>query len=138
MTTAYTDAESLEAYVGTTYTLPVAAEVTRLIERASQLIDFVTRGRAQAGYDGDLSIGPTNTLPLGALTQEDYQTALERAANAQVEFYLEVGEEHEIVGLTGSARTGRVSFDKLPSRLGPRAKDALIEAGLISARVWIR
>jgi hypothetical protein len=66
-----------------------------------------------------------------------YQSALTRAALQQVEFWLEVGEEHDIVGQQGQANVGRVNFSQLPPRLAPRARDTLVDSGLLSGRVAI-
>lgn len=139
MTTYATEAQ-LAAYLGATYAAPEDDEADRLLLRASQLIDTKTRGRAQLAYDGELSAGAIggSILPTGPLTQAEYRTALEEAACAQVEFWMEFGEEHDIVGLQGHAMSGRLSVSQLPGRLGRRAADRLLEAGLLSARVWIK
>jgi len=136
--TTYATPDQLASWLGATYTAPEEEEATRMLGRASQLIDTATRGRAQQAYDGRLSQGhliPAH--PVTPWTQDDYQEALADAACAQVEFWLEFGEEHDIVGLTGFANAGRLQIGKLPGRLGARARDRLVEAGLLSARVWI-
>lgn len=136
--TSYADADALALFIGSTYTAPVGDEADRLLARASKIIDVVTKGRAQLAYDGDLSVGADSSVPHSPWTQAEYQSALSDAACAQVEFWLEFGEEHDIVGLTGHANAGRLQIGKLPGRLGARARDLLVEAGLLSARVWIR
>lgn len=123
---AYATFDELETYLGDRVPLPVQPEAERMLQRASELIAAKTRHWAEF-YWVEPRPTPLNTA----------QTALNRAALAQVEFWLEVGEEHDIVGQRGGANVGRVNYDELPPRLGPRAADVLVDAGLLSGRVAI-
>ena len=143
--TTYADEDALAAYLaGTDYTAPTDDEATNLLAHASELIDTATRGKAAAAYDGDITTlqaiyGSATGYPtLVGLTQAEYQAALSNAACAQVEFWLEFGVEHDIVGLAGAAQSGRLMISRLPPRLGPRTMSYLVKAGLVSARAWIR
>lgn len=116
---------------------PILTEVSRLLARASDIIDYATRSRAQNAYDGNLSWVWYTDPPFG-LTQADYVAALSKATCAQVEFWLEFGEEHDIIGLAGSAEAGRVILSRLPARLATRAADILHDVGLLSAKAGLR
>jgi len=115
MTDSYATVLELEARVSDTFEVP--ADAARLIARASELIDMATMGRAQAAWDLD---------PEDA----DLKTALSDATCDQVEFWLEVGEEHDIAGIRGSLQGGRVQIQKMPGVLGQRALRTLLRAGL--------
>lgn len=126
----YAEFAELEAYLGDRegIELPIQPEAERMLDRASELIDTKTLHWADRYW-----VEPRPT-PL-----DDRQTALNRAAVRQVEFWLETGEEHDIVGLTGNVQvvTGRSSSSRQPERLAPRARDILVDAGLLSTRVAI-
>jgi hypothetical protein len=117
---SYADYEDLTAYLADSpYTLPAADEAARLLERASALIQYATFGRAS---------DPTSAQ----------ETALVQANCEQVEFWLEVGEEHDVAGLRGSLQGGRVQIQKLPGALGQRAIRTLIGAGLLWQAAAVR
>lgn len=113
MTDTYATADQLEARLSSAYTVPTDA--AKLLLKASELIDYHTRGRAQAAFDG---------------TDETLQSKLADATCDQVEFWLEVGEEHDVEGLTGALQGGRVQIQHLPNDLGRRARRTLAAAGL--------
>lgn len=107
--------------------LPVGIEVSdadRLLARASELLDSVVT--AYFEVDGDL---PVDVVIAGAMRD---------AACAQVEFWLEVGEEHDVTGLRGSVSIGQLQIEQLPATLAPRAKRILGAAGLFAdADLWV-
>lgn len=90
-----------------------------LIDRASEVIDEVTMLRAGVAYDSETDLDVT-----------PYRDALRDATIRQVEFWLEVGPEHDVSGLHGSLVAGRVQVHPVPGVLGQRAKRTLINAGL--------
>lgn len=115
---SYADRAALAAYVVELRTVPADAEATRLLERASELIDDRTLGRAallEAGVD------------------DDALALVGKAACAQVEFWLEFGEDHGIVGLRGGIGIGALNVEQLPQELAPRARRHLRAAGVFSA-----
>lgn len=87
----------------------------RELERASELLDEVI----VTSYDTDDS---------------DVEDALADATCAQVEFWLEVGEEHDISGQRGSISVGGqggLEIDSLPQTLAIRARRALARENLL-------
>lgn len=118
--TAYATADELAAYTGGT----APADAARLLTRASELIDEVTRGRAPSAW--------ADPLP-DPLTAD--QAALRDAACAQVEFWMSFGEDHDVEGVRGSVTTGAVTIAQLPDTLAVRAARTLRNAGLLTAMV---
>lgn len=116
MTDTYATTPQLTARLSTAYTVP--ADASLVLQKASELIDYATLGRAQLAYDGD---------------DADVIALLADATCDQVEFWLEVGEEHDVLALTGFLQGGRVQVQKMPPRLAPRAKQQLVRAGLFWA-----
>jgi hypothetical protein len=115
----------------------------RLIARASELIYSSTGNLATRAYQGlllaDYFGGYVDPLTLPTpLTQADYQLGLSLACSAQIEFWLEWGEEHAIVGLTGSAQEGKIMVSRLPGQLCVRARNHLATLGMTSSKVAIR
>jgi len=111
--------EELTARLSSAYADP--ADAAQLLVKASELIDYATQGFAQLIYDGT------------DYTSSDYDAIRVELSNAtcdQVEFWLEVGEETDVVGLRGSMIAGRVQVQRLPPALGPRALRTLLRAGL--------
>lgn len=118
---AFATADDLSAY------LPPGAEVAendvdRLLLRASELVaEHVT-----SGYTVDTTGAPT----------VDWQiVALRDATCAQVEQWLEVGEENDTAGYRRgtSMSSAGLSISSLPSVLAPRARRILRSAGLMYA-----
>lgn len=120
--TAYATVEELQARLSATYTVPEDAE--KLLAKASELIDYATQGGAAVLYATD------DDETDAWLTQR--KDLLTNAVCDQVEFWLEVGEEHDVTGLHGASQLGRVQIQKLPDYLGQRPLRALIQAGLYS------
>lgn len=119
------DAYATDAHL--TAWLPIGTvvdEPARLLARASELLD----GHVLATYTVDDVTG----LP----TDSDVAAALRDATCAQVEFWLEVGEEHDVANMAGrQVSIGHFSIDRLPDELAARARRLLANAGLMSGTV---
>lgn len=113
----YATIDDLTARLSDTYSVPANAE--QLLAKASELVDeHVLGARAEN---------------LFASTDEEdaeAQTFLSNAVCDQVEFWIEVGEEHDVSGLKGSMVAGRVQVHPVPLALGQRALRSLRLAGL--------
>ncbi len=121
MTVAYADQAALDAFTPLAATL-TPSEAARLLQRASELVD----DKVRAAY----AIDTGTSLP----TDTDVATALSDATCAQVEFWLEVGEEHDTGGMANrQVAIGHLSVDRLPPELAPRAFRLMHAAGLLSA-----
>lgn len=120
MTVAYASSAELEAFVSATVWAAIdASDVDRLLARASEVVD----DHCLAGFvvDTDTSL-PTDT---------DIAQAVQDATCAQVEYWVEVGEEHDVAGIAGRDVTiARFSIDRLPPVLAPRALRFLAAEGL--------
>lgn len=120
MATPYATADDLAAF------LPSATEIaddSRLRTRASELLDDTVR--RQFSVD-------TNGIP----TATAIAAAMRDACCAQVEFWLEVGEEHDIEGLANrQASIGMLTLAGLPPNLAPRAFRILHTAGLLNGTI---
>jgi hypothetical protein len=108
---AYATTADLATYLG----IPEAdlpADSTRQLQRASELLDYATMGRTTATETAD---------------------AAKSATMAQVEFWLEAGEESDIYGSKNfrSHSIGGVSIQGRISELAPRAKRILSAEGLL-------
>jgi hypothetical protein len=116
MTAAYATAADLAEWLGT----EAPADAERLLRRASELLDATVYG----AYAVDSLTG----LP----ADPDAAAALRDAACAQVEFWVEVGEAHDIDGGARSqVSIGGLSLQR-PGRIADRALDLLRSAGLMS------
>jgi hypothetical protein len=95
--------------------------LTKAILKASEVIDEHTMTRAAAAWDSEVDID-----------EEDwyYRPVLARAVADQVEFWAEVGPEHDVTGLRGSVVAGRLQLHPTAPTLSPRAKRTLYNAGL--------
>ena len=125
-TPTFATSDELDAFLGTDYTVPVDAD--RILARASEIVAYATIG-LYAGYWHTVTVEDPH---------DAFSEGLRDATCAQVEFWLEVGEEHDIVGLTGAINSGKLSISKLPQFLAPRARRFLIGAGLLHGRAGIR
>lgn len=115
---AYATTTDLADYLGVDIQ-DLPADVERLLERASELIDYVTLGRSAQGGNAD---------------------ALRQAACAQVEMWIDVGEDAAIRGPVQSFSLGRWSVvygiragtnQNTQPELASRARQALALAGLL-------
>ena len=122
---AYATTTELAEYLGLDETdLPDDAE--RLLDRASEMIDYYTLNK----IDTD---------------KELHEQAAKKATVAQVEWWIELGDE---LGLTAvfnqisignfSAQTGGQQQESQISKLAPRAKQELFKAGLLNRGVNLR
>lgn len=110
----------LEQYLGQQYPLP--AEPDRVLQRASEVIEqasFGAAGRSWFVVDVDHP-------------EDQYIRAIRDAVCAQVEFWMETGEEFDVGGLQGAIGISRLQISKLPDRLGVRAYRHLRNVGLMS------
>lgn len=104
---AYATAADLEEYLGS-----APADSTRLLDRASELIDHATLNRIVA-------------------TDAVHVAAALKATCAQVEYWTQAGEETDILAAKGGMSIGSLRVDHLPEQLAPRARRALLLAGLL-------
>jgi hypothetical protein len=115
VTAAYATADDLAAWLGK----GAPDDAGRLLMRASALLDgvvYVSFAADESGLPCDAGVAAT----------------LRDAACAQVEFWIEVGEEHDVDGGAGSlVAVGGLSLQR-PKRLADRALDALRTGGLMS------
>lgn len=127
----YATTDQLAAYLGVDED-DLSADSSRLLERASELIDTITLGR----YDPETA-------------DQVVIDRVVRATCAQVEYWNEIGEAADIdAGGLDSYRVGSVSVKRARagasgggytgSRLAPRAREALFMAGLLNQAVKIR
>lgn len=115
----YATLADLQAYVGVDAVLPAELEQTRLLARASNLIDRVTFARIDSG-------------------DTEHVEAARDAACAQVEYWLEGGEQVDVTGPVQGYQIGSLQMQFgagdnriTPGRFAPRAKDHLLMAGLL-------
>lgn len=94
----------------------LVADAARLLDRATERIDEIVI----ASYDDE---------------DPDTLDALADATTAQVEFWLEVGEEHDITGQRGSIAVEGMRIGNLPRTLAPRARSALARENLLTRSV---
>jgi len=119
MTTAYATEADLTAFLPST--VGDVPDADRLLERASELLDDKIRT--------PFAVDTGTQLP----TDPDIATALVQACCAQVEYWLDVGEEHDIEGLHHrQVGIGHLQVSSLPPELAPRAQRFLASAGLIA------
>lgn len=112
----YATRVDLSRYLSPDVAVPDDAD--RLLARASERVDdFVLAGFTLA--------------PDGLAADTAVRVALSDAACAQVEFWMEVGEEHDIDGIRGGVSVPGVSYDSPPT-LAPRARSTLARVGLMN------
>lgn len=129
--TAYATTEELAARLSDAYDVP--SNATQLLTKASELIDYATLGRAQLAWDGVNPYTENQTDSAAWLVRNAKQkVGITNATCDQVEYWLEVGEEHDVAGLAPGASLlgGRVQVNKLPGYLGQRALRSLLAAGI--------
>lgn len=93
----------------------LSSDASRLLERASDVVDHYTLGR----IDTDDTV---------------HTEAAKKATCAQVEYWLNQGEDEDVKRQISGYTAGKtqVQFsDGKPSRLAPRARQALLGAGLL-------
>lgn len=117
MTVSYATDADLTAWLpaGT-----VVADAARLLLRASEVVDAAVRA--------PFTVVTATQLPVDSTVA----AALRDATCAQVEQWVEVGEENDIDGLAGRpVQIGGLSSDRAPE-LAPRAHRILLNAGLLT------
>lgn len=121
--TAYATLEEVRARIDPTFaTYQIVTDdptLTKAIVKASELIDEHTLNRAQSAWDYEETAA-----------EQPFREALSRAVADQVEFWAEVGPEHDISGLRGSVVAGRLQAHPTAPTLGPRTKRTLMNVGL--------
>jgi hypothetical protein len=125
VTSVYAEWTDVEARVDSTYAGQLPADTDdqdRLLTKASELISEMTLGRSEW-------IWTNEELESGESTA-DMQTAVTRAVCDQIEFWFEVGSEHDVSGLRGSLVGGRLQVHPVSATLAPRAKRTLRNAGV--------
>jgi hypothetical protein len=120
-TTPYALAADVVAWVGAGQTLPVTAEITRLIRDACIVIDEALIGFV---YPSDVNLNPTDAATIQAFND---------ATCAQVEWWVETGDEFgDGTNIASYSIEGAsVTFRKAPPRLAPRAEEVLRVAGIL-------
>lgn len=123
---AYATTAALSTWVGSSQTLPDATEQARLLERASMVVDALL---IAAVYDVDSDGNPTDA---------DVAEALSDATCAQVEWWLETGDELGAASAWGQVAIGSVRLSRGEGAVGasaeegaPRAAQRLQLAGLL-------
>jgi hypothetical protein len=113
---AYATLEELQDYLGVNQVLP--EDASRLLERASELIDYFVTTR---------------------FNPEDPETSgvLSKSACAQVEFWLLTEESHAILAQKGETSIGSLRFQN-PDQLAPRARMYLSSSGLLNRSLSLR
>jgi hypothetical protein len=125
VTSVYAEWTDVEARVDSTYTSQLPQDTDdqdRLLTKASELISEMTLGRAEWVWVND-------ELPTGESTL-DMKSAVTRAVCDQIEFWFEVGAEHDVSGLRGSLVGGRLQVHPVSATLAPRAKRTLRNGGI--------
>lgn len=119
----YATREEVRARVDSTYAgysiITLDDELDDAIVKAGELIDEHTLNRALPAYESE---------ELSA--EQPYRDALVKAVADQVEFWAEVGPEHDVAGLRGSVVAGRLQAHPNAPTLAPRAKRTLMNVGL--------
>ena len=94
----------------------LSSDVSRLLERASELVDYYTLGR----------IDTDNT---------NHISAAKKATCAQVEYWMNQGEDEDVKRAISGYTTGKTQVQFADngshSRLAPRARQVLLAAGLL-------
>lgn len=120
---AYATTDELTAFLGTSATLPDDAD--RLLARASELMDRKVRA--------PFTIDKTTGIP----TDPAVATVMADATCAQVEFWIETGEHHDIDGLAGTnVNVAGYTGERSPE-LAPRAERILSSIPLFAVPVIV-
>lgn len=118
MAADYTDSTALAAWLGSDQALPSGMDESRVITRASRVVDRLVTAPYSTDAEG---------LPIDA----DYLQALDDACCAVVEYWLAAGgEDVDRVALTGPIDFDGVQLGAAPSWYPPRAAEILRQAGL--------
>jgi hypothetical protein len=128
---AFATTAQLAAFLGVAEAA-LPADADRLLDRASEFIDTVSRGR----YSPDDEV------------ESEVIDRMVKATCAQVEFWIENGEGADTGGAVVSYRAGSVSVTRsagsagsgssTAERLAPRARDHLFRAGMLNSATPFR
>lgn len=114
----YADADALAAWLGDDQTVPAAWDQTRVLERASRVVDRLITG--VYAIDGDEQ--PTD---------DDVAAAMSEATCAVVEYWIAAGgEDVDRVILGGPIIFDGATITFPPTWVSPRASEILRAAGL--------
>lgn len=118
---AYATSQDVKDYTGLS-SLP--DDIDRLISRAEELIDWVSLNR----IDTD---------------DADHMEAAKKATCAQIEYWLNIGEDADIINMPGnfkigSFQMGMTSQPEQFAKLAPRARRHLFLAGLLYRGVGMK
>lgn len=117
MSDPYATVDELDGFLPANVAAP--ADALRLLTRATELIDDTVRAAFEVDDDGI----PTDATV--AATMRD-------ATCAQVEYWLTVGEDHDVEGLGGTQVSIAGYSGTLAPELSPRALRILSSAGMLS------
>lgn len=106
----YATINDITEYLSPTITPP--ADIDRILQRASELIDYRTYGQAKSNPD-----------------------AAKTATCAQVEYWLQIDECNDITGPLGPVKLDNFTMESRFSILAPRAYRILLTAGLFNPGV---
>lgn len=120
MATSYATAEDLAGWLPAEKMEEVRGNADRLLRRATELIDDHVTYPYRVD---DTTKLPTDTTIAGVMRD---------ACCAQVEFWIEVGEENDIDGLAGTQVAVAGYSGPRPPLLGPRTRRILGDAGMFS------
>ncbi|SNR33080.1 hypothetical protein [Blastococcus mobilis] len=122
---AFATAADLSAWLPPGQAESLGDDTDRILARASELV-------AEAATSG----WPVDAQNLPALAED--RATLRDATLAQVEQWLEVGEENDIAGYSRATSMGPngLSVSSLPAILAPRARRILRSAGLTGGRAY--
>ena len=116
----FTDKESISKYLGISES-DLPNDINRMIRRASELIQEFTINN----FDE---------------SNEEHLKAVEQATNAQLEYWIDVGDELGVMHAFDNVSVGSISLsqdEKIPV-LSPRARRALLIKGLLDNSVRMR
>lgn len=113
----YASPTDLVAYLGGDQTIDPAADMTRLLDRASRAVDRLVFAR----YAIDSESVPTGDAVL---------VAMREATCATIEYWQQAGEGVDVMAVGGPVSFAGLSMQSAPSHVAPRAAEILRRAGL--------
>jgi len=122
LTSVYATPTDLADRLSPPYAIPAGYDEDDLLLKASEVIEDHTQGRAEWLWNNDEWQDGGSTA--------DARASVTRATVDQVEFWVEVGPEHDVSGLRGSLVGGRLQVHPVAGTLAPRAERTLRLAGL--------
>ena len=110
----FVTANEVQTWVGNLITLPI--DIDRIILRACELIRRKTYHRTD---------------------DTEWVEDVKNATCAQIEYWLQIDEASDITGPLGPMKIKDFSFNSRFTTLAPRARDLLLDAGLLYKRIDI-